>query len=193
MYFAGAHVIEGVGQLRVRNDRQYLAGVEFAILMSAPRRENARRCTIKTCSAQWLIPRSVDDGQWSFSRVRERHWRRSAGRSRRRADSLLTSFTGESGDFGGSETRPVARKRCNAAPFGSIPYANQQGNPRHGTGTSAAVNCFQFQATRLAEATQRVHSSEQLRQIEDCLVRRKVGFDDQVTHFLGSFDDFVAR
>jgi hypothetical protein len=34
---------------------------------------------------------------------------------------------------------------------------------RHGTGTSAAVNCFQFPTTRLAEATQRIHSSEQLR------------------------------
>ena len=55
------------------------------------------------------------------------------------------------------------------------------------------MNCFQFPAARLAEATQRIHSCEQLGQIEYCLVRGKVGFDNQVPHFLGSLDDFVAR
>jgi len=59
--------------------------------------------------------------------------------------------------------------------------------------TSAAASRLKFPAIRIAEIAQRIHSIEHLRQVDECLVRRKVGFDDQVTCLLGCFDDVAAR
>src|SRR5258705_13867132 len=59
--------------------------------------------------------------------------------------------------------------------------------------TSAAASRLQFPARGLAEITQRIHSIEHLRQVDECLAQRTVNFDDQVACLLGCFDDVVAR
>ena len=62
----------------------------------------------------------------------------------------------------------------------------------HGRRASARARGLKFATTGFAEVAQWIHLLDQCRQVDECPVGGKIGFDDQLSRLLGRFNHSIA-